>query len=64
MRGGNEVKIAVVHIPPTIILILLILTLCCLALVMQYTTHALSMEMAVMDQMTAIPDITEMAPYS
>ena len=62
ISGGKLIAQAEIHIPDTTILILVMVTLCCLALVMQWITQALSIEMAVMDQMAAMPDITDMEP--
>ena len=54
---------AAIQMKTTNIIILVMVTLCCLALVMQKITHALSTVIAVSDQMVAIADITDIAPY-
>ena len=63
ISGGKLIAQADIHIPDTTILILVMVTLCCLALVMQKITHALSTVIAVSDQMVAMADITDIAPY-
>ena len=62
ISGAKLIAQAEIHIPDTTILILVMVTLCCLALVMHWITQALSIEMAVMDQMAAMPLITDMEP--
>ena len=48
----------------TAIIILVMVILCCLALVMQKITQALSTVMAVRDQIVAMAEITDIAPYT
>ena len=62
-KGAILVATADIQMKTTTTIILVMVTLCCLALVMQKITQALSTVIAVRDQMVAMADITDIAPY-
>ena len=55
---------AAIQMDTTTIIILAMVILWCLALVMQKITQALSTVMAVRDQIVAMAEITDIAPYT
>ena len=62
-KGALLVTRAPTQMETTKNIILVMVILCCLALVMQKITQALSTVIAVRDQMVAMADITDIAPY-